>query len=228
MVKKMAKLFDRNMMVMLIAIMIGIVIITYFIADINRRSQIDTLTIEHKTEITDITSRNQNFTDNFLQGSLIMDRAREQREISNYYFDFALFWYNTGLQQENNTNLLYCAENCTVAMDKYLISYDSFNESKPLFQRALSFTDDHRYMEILDYYQKFADSGMTITLLRYNASKYLKSMAENITLGHNVTDLFELFNETMMLYGMEIGGYLDFKNQIDLFLFFDPIREKRD
>jgi hypothetical protein len=223
----MARLFDKNMLVMFIAIMMGVVIITFFVADINRKTQIETLTFEHTTEISDITSRHQNFTDNFLQGSLIMDRAREQREISNYYFDFALFWYNTGLQQQNNTNLLYCAENCTIAMEKYLISHDSFDESKPHFQTALSFTDDSRYIEILGFYQQFADSGMTITLLRYNASKYLKSMAENITLGNNVTELFELFNETMEFYDIALGGYLDFRNQIDLYLFFDPIREEQ-
>lgn len=223
----MARLFDKNMLIMFIAIMIGVVIITYFIADINRKSEIELLSIEHTTEITDITSRHQNFTDNFLQGSLILDRAREQREISNYYFDFALFWYNTGLQQQNNTNLDYCIENCTVAMEKYIISHDSFKQSKPYFQTALTFTNDSRYIEILGFYQQFSDSGMTITLLRYNASKYLKSMAENITLGNNITEIFELFNETMLLYDVALGGYLDFRNQIDLYLFFDPIREEQ-
>lgn len=223
----MARIFDRNMFIMLISVMIGVIIITYFIADINRKTQIENITLEHRTEITDITARHQNFTDHFLQGSLRMDRAREQREIGNYYFDFALFWYTTALHQENNTNLLYCVQNCTIAMGKYTTSYQSFKESKPLFHDAVSFTDNEKYIEILGYYQQFAESGMTITLLRYNASSYLRSIAENLTLGNNITELLELFNETLFLYDLEVGGYTDLKDILDLFLFFDPIREQR-
>ena len=93
------------MAIMLATVMIGVIIITYFVADIQRRTQIDTLNVVHETRISDITNKNQNFTDHFLQGSLSMDTGREQREVGNNYFDFALFWYNTGLQQDNQSYL---------------------------------------------------------------------------------------------------------------------------
>ena len=89
----MARLFDRNMFIMLLAIMVGIIIITYFAADIQHQSTLDTIASQHFTEIQDINSMNENFTDNFLQGSVKMDSAREVREVGNYYFDFALFWF---------------------------------------------------------------------------------------------------------------------------------------
>jgi len=87
-----ARVFDRNMLIMLVAIMVGAVVITYFVADIVSKSKIDTLTIEHIVEIQDVQSKNENFTDNFLQGSIMMDSAREVREVANLNFDFALFW----------------------------------------------------------------------------------------------------------------------------------------
>lgn len=223
----MVRLFDRNMFIMLIAIMVGIVIITYFIADIQRRTQIDTLTVEHATQIVDITNKNQNFTDHFLQGSLTMDAAREQREISNYYFDFGLFWYQTALQQDNETYLGYCVMNCSQAMDNYLISYEKFEESKPYFLDALTFTDIEKYIEIIGYYLKFAEAGMNITLLRYDASKYLMYVAQNLSLGNteNASAMLSLFNETVVLYQGQVGAYDELKGQIDEYTFFDPIRE---
>ena len=58
----MAREFNRNMFIMLLAIMIGIIIITFFAADIIKRSEIETLQSEHTVEIKGIQSRNENFT----------------------------------------------------------------------------------------------------------------------------------------------------------------------
>ena len=73
-------------------------IITYFVADIINRSKIETLTTQHIVEIEDINSKNENFTNYYLQGSIKMDSAREVREVGNYYFDFALL---LGIKKEN-------------------------------------------------------------------------------------------------------------------------------
>ena len=223
----MVKIFDRNMFIMLAAIMVGVIVVTYFIADIMRRSQIETLTIEHEAEMLDVTSRSENFTNHFLQGSVKMNAAREIREVGNYHFDFALFWYTNAVRTIDNTSIRHCIENCTEAMSKYLESYENFNVSQPLFEQAKTFTNTSKYIEILGYYVLFIQSGKNITMLRYTASQYLRAVAENLSLGQleNLTDLMDLFNQTEDMYNDQLGDYNDYGGQIDEFLFFDPIRE---
>ena len=222
----MARLFDKNMFIMMVAIMVGIIIITFFIADIVNQSKIDVLTEEHVVEIDDINSRNENFTDYFLQGSVTIDSGREVREVGNYYFDFALFWYTTALANMTNASIDKCIENCWSAMAEYNTSYEKFGSSKPYFEEAKTYTD--RYEEILSHYVSFSQAGQNITILRYNASNYLRQIAENLTLGNtgNVSMLMDLFNETTGLYDEELGKYEDQKDQIDDYLFFSEIREE--
>jgi len=235
----MVRVFDRNMFIMLAAIMVGAVIITYFAADIVNKSKIETLTIEHGFEIQDVHSKNENFTDNFLQGSIIMDSAREVREVANLNFDFALFWFNNALanvsvwydsEWVNKTEDLVekCIENCTEAMINYLTSHDKFGESEPHFYNAKNFTSRDRYLEVLGYYVDFSKAGQEITLLRYNASNFLKQAAENLSIGqYEIVDLI-MENFTVMegMYLMALGGYEDLKDQIDEYTFFDEIREE--
>ena len=224
----MAREFTRNMLIMLVAIMVGIAIITFFIADIMRRSQIETLAVEHKTEIQDITYKNENFTDHFLQGVVKMDAAREIREVGNYHFDFALFWYSNAFRNTTTTSIDYCVENCTDAMTNYLAAYSDFNESQPFFVEAKTYTNQTKYLEVLGYYVAFAQSGKNITMLRYNASQYLMYVVENLSLGHteNATLLMDLFNQTEAAYNSQVGAYDDSRKQIDEYLFFDTIREQ--
>ncbi len=220
----MAKLFDRNMFIMMVAIMTGIVIVTFFIADIVNQSKIEVLTEEHVVEIDDINSRNENFTDYFLQGSVTIDSGREVREVGNYYFDFALFWYTTALANMTNASINKCIESCWSAMAEYTTSYDKFDSSKPYFEEAKTYTD--RYGTILDQYINFVKAGQNITLLRYSASNYLRQIAENLTLGNNenISMLMELFNETTGLYDEALGEYEELKDLIDEYLFFSEIR----
>jgi len=223
----MAREFTKNMFVMLVSIMVGAIIITFFVADIVNHSKIETLNIEHVAEIRDINSINENFTNYYLQGSITMDSAREIREVANYHFDFALFWYNNALVNTTGTFTQKCIENCTDAMVTYMTSHQKFTDSKPYFEEAKTFTDKARYIEVLGYYISFAQSGENITLLRYNASNYLKRAAENLSLGNmeNVTILMGSFNLTELLYTGQLQAYESQKDQIDSYLFFDTIRE---
>ncbi len=212
---------------MLIAIMAGVIIITYFIADIINQSKIEDLTIEHNVELIDIHSRSENFTDHFLQGSVTLDSARETREVGNYHFDFALLWYNMATATNNNSTIPDCITHCDNAMDNYVTSKEKFINAQPYFSDAAAFTDKPRYIEALNYYVSFTHSGANITVLRYNASLYLKRAAENFSLGNmeNVRMLLELFNQTEELYQIELEEYTKNKNQIDGYLFFEEIRE---
>jgi hypothetical protein len=218
------------MLIMLVAIMVGVVIITFFTADIINRSTIDTMTLRHNVEIVDINNRNENFTNYYLQGSIKMDSAREVREVANYHFDFALYWFNNALLTSNKNLTKQCTDNCTEAMGQYLTAYDSFGKSKPYFETAKNYTNNSRYLEVLGYYIGFANAGQNITMLRYNASDYLRRAAENLSFGHmeNVTALMENFTIIEQAYEGASQVYNEYRQKIDGYLFFSEIREIPD
>jgi hypothetical protein len=218
------------MFIMLVSIMVGVIIITFFVGDIMNRSKIDTLTEQHIVEISDINSRNENFTNYYLQGAVKMDSAREVREVANYHFDFALFWFNNALVNQSKNLTKQCIDNCSNAMQKYLASHENFGKSKPYFEFARNFTNNSRYLEVLGYYIGFADAGQNITMLRYNASDYLRRAAENLSFGNieNVTILWEMFNETEQAYEGAQQEYQEYRYQIDGYIFFSTIREIPD
>jgi hypothetical protein len=226
----MAREFTRSMFVMLVSIMAGVIIITFFIGDIMNRSKIETLTEQHNIEIVDINSKNENFTNNFLQGIVKMDSAREVREIANYYFDFALYWFNYALVNESGNFTERCNENCTEAMQNYLTSYQNFGKSEPYFINAKNYTNNSRYLEVLGYYVGFANAGQNITLLRYEACDYLRRAAENLSFGNieNVTYLRQMFNTTEQAYQVAEQEFQNFRYQIDGYIFFSTIREIPD
>jgi hypothetical protein len=225
--ENMAREFTRNMFLMLISIMVGAVIITFFAADIVNRSKIDTLNIQHITEIGDLNAKNENFTNYYLQGSIKMDSAREIREVGNYYFDFGLYWFNNALATTNKNLTIQCIKNCTDAMAQYLASYENFGKSQPYFEKAKTYTNNTRYLEVLGYYIGFAHAGQNITMLRYNASNYLRRAAENLSSGHmeNVTTLLQNFTVIETAYQGAVKQYQDYQGQIDGYLFFSEIRE---
>ncbi|MCX6667765.1 MAG: hypothetical protein NTV74_05970 [Euryarchaeota archaeon] len=223
----MAREFTKNLFLMLVAIMIGVFIITYFVADIMNRSKIETLTTAHVVEIEDINSKNENFTNHFLQGSITMVSAREIREVGNYHFDFALFWYSNALVNTTQNFIQLCSENCTDAMMSYLASYQKFGESRPYFVEAKNYTDREKYKDALDYYISFSQAGQVITLLRYNASNFLRQAVENLSIGNmeNVTMLMENFTFAEANYAGQLQYYEDLRDKVDnSYLFFDTIR----
>ena len=126
----MARLFDKNMFIILMAIMIGFIIITYFVADIVNQSKIDTLTTAHVSEVEAIEEMNINFTNNFLESSVLLDSAREYRAFGNYHFELASIFFNSALSEKNISIMeLYknrTIDNCTEAMPKYNISNLNF------------------------------------------------------------------------------------------------------
>ncbi len=226
----MAREFTRNMFIMLVSVMVGVVIITFFLGDIINQSRIDTITLQHVTEITDINSRNENFTNFFLQGAVKLDSAREVREVANYYFDFALFWFNSALANQSSNLTTLCIDNCTNAMEKYLAANGNFMKSRPYFINAQNFTNNSRYLEVLGYYIGFAGAGQNITTLRYDASYYLKSAAENLSLGNLelVELLMDNFTSVELEYQEAVQKYQEYRYQIDGYIFFSTIREIPD
>jgi len=221
----MARLFDKNMFIILMAIMIGFIIITYFVADIVNQSKIDTLTTAHVSEVEAIEEMNINFTNNFLESSVLLDSAREYRAFGNYHFELASIFFNSALSEKNISMMeLYknrTIDNCTEAMPKYNISNLNFKAASSFFDNTKKYTEYDGYLRLLDIYVNLTESGAKLTMLRYNASKYLKYLAENITVINgivaldNVSDLMDLFNETIEMYGGESDIYDIIEEELD-------------
>ncbi len=233
----MAKEFTKNMFVMLLSIMIGVIIITYFIGDIISRSKIDTLTAEHKEELVTIMGQSENFTSHFLKSSGVLDQAREDRAFGNYHFDLGLLWYQSALSQTNSTLMeLYKArgiDNCTKALPNYLNSNLNFLDAKVYFNETKIFISYTKYLNLLDLYVNLTDAGSRLTMLRYDASKYLIYLTENLTYNSdsnnvtylmNVTDLLMLFEGAMAAYGGVMEEFEEIQEVIDEYEFFEEIR----
>jgi len=233
----MARVFDRNIFIMLLAIMIGVIVITFFIADIVNRSTIETLTTEYETEITTISSKSENFTSYFLKSSVVLDQAREDLAFGNYHFDLAFLWYNSALSEIDSITLeLYktrAVDNCTIALPNYIYAHDNYQEAKSYFNDTKLFTNYELYLDILDIYISLTESGSNLSMLRYEASVYLKYLTENLTFDEinntveyliNVTDLLIGFNFAMEAYNNELVNYNNYQNAIDEYEFFEEER----
>ena len=124
-------------------------------------------------------------------------------------------------------------DNCTNAMPMYYNSHLNFKSASNFFNNTKKYTDYRNYIKLLDLYVNLTDSGAKLTMLRYNASKYLKYLTENITVINgfavldNVSDLLDLFTETMAMYGNELGTYEGYEEKIDEYDIegFSTIRE---
>jgi len=236
----MVRIFDRNMFIMLLSIMVGVVIITYFYADLQNRMRTEQLISEHTAEIKTIESKNINFTNGFIHSLGLLDIAREYRADGNYNFDLAMIWYTSALSELNSTKLddykTRTIENCDSAVVNYTYSYNNFVEARNRFDLTKDFVNYDVYLNILDLYMNLTDSGSRLVILRINASNYLKNIVENLTIVDNtvsymtnVTGLLDLFNATMAEYISEENVYSGIEDQIEKeynIIGFNEIREE--
>lgn len=212
---------------MLVAIMVGVILITFFIADIMRRSEIEgyqkeivTINIEKQL----IEARSKNFTDYFFKSIGSLDLSREYRADGNTYFDLAAtLWYPQGEYEK-------IMENCTLSMETHMLAYENFLNTRTFFDDTKSFTSDEKYLAIIGLYMDLTLSCAKMSMLRYNASNILYFIAENLSLygeNDNVFILLELFNQTNALYDQEFEEYSDILDEIESEYgkFFNPIRE---
>lgn len=222
---------------MLFSIMIGVVVITFFIADIVNQSTIQNINTEHAQEISSINKKNVNFTSHFLKSSVVLDQAREYRAFGNYHFDLANLWYESALSENNATRMqLYKSRslnNCTLALDKYNDAYDSFDAAMGYFSDTKSYTDYDKYLYILDLYINLTNTGAKLSKLRTEAVMYISFLSENLTYDaennivvyeQNVTEILSNLTITMGAIGAAEKEYDDNQEIIDEYPFFDEIR----
>jgi len=230
----MVRIFNKNMFVMLLSIMIGVIIITYFFADIKARSEEEE---KYNIEIGNIQQKNFNFTSYFIKSSVILDKARENRAFGNYHFDLGLIWYQSALSAKNSSIMdLYKfrgIDNCTNGMPYFYNSHLNFKEANKFFLETKLLTNNIKYIEILNIYENLTNSGSNLTMLRYQADQYLKYLLENLTFNEeannvtyltNVTELLELFDGAIKDYEEEKKEYEEHKDEIDEYEFFDEQR----
>ena len=233
----MARLFDRNMFIMLLAIMVGVVVITFFIADIVNRSAIDDIRKEHEVEIDDINVKNEQFTSHFIDSTVGLDFARDHLANGDYHYDLAFLWYYSSLNEKNVTNLELYKErgidNCSEALPDYLNSLGSFETAEDLFKETRNYTSYYRYLEILDLYINLTKSGANLTILKYNAIGKLNILIDNIifdeqtgniTYKEDVSDILDSLAEDLELIKEEERKYDNCQSEIDEYPLFDEIR----
>ena len=233
----MVRLFDRNMFIMMLAIMLGVIIITFFTADILNKTKLDEIEIKHDTEIKDIQSKNENFTSRFIRSNVVLDQAREDRAIGNYHFDLGLLWYQSTLSEKNSTYFesykIMGVTNCTQAMPEYNKSYNNFNQANLYFTQTKYNTTNPKYIEIVDLYLNLTDLGADLTKNLNKASQYLKVLIQNlefniinnsVSFKLNLTDKLNEFEDLLDLIEDIEQEYEDIKSEIDEYEFFDEIR----
>ena len=130
----MARLFDRNIFIMLLAIMIGFITITYFVADVVNQSKIDNLTTAHITEMESIEKMNINFTNKYdaprlptvdtwtyIKGLVTLRRAVEiTLDVS--WIDYS--WWDH-VKDEDNVNFKIVIGGGTTGVTEYTFNIDS-------------------------------------------------------------------------------------------------------
>lgn len=211
------KKFNKNMLIMLVSIMAGAILVTYFAADILRQSKIDDLQgqIDYKNEQIDIKekeiieekNRSIQFTNGFLRSTGELDRAREDRSLGNYHFDLGRLFYSIALSEKNqsmfNSYKNSTIDNCTLAMPNYNNSYYNFLNAGYLFNKTKNFTSHPPLLNLLDKYINLTHSGARLSMLLKNASFYLKTLAESLKMVNNSvifdgdSEIWDLYNETL-------------------------------
>jgi hypothetical protein len=211
----MARIFDRNMFIMLLSIMIGVIIITYFIADIvARTSTEEKLSLIYEGEKKEIEEKNLNFTSAFLDSLLALDLANDFKSKADVKYQISKSFYKSALDVDSFSDLENFKEiiidNCTDAMQEYYYSSLNFNNSIVIFTVTKNYTTYDIYHSLLDLYINLSKSGYKLSLIKYNASKYLIDIAENLTLKGKEIDismdlgyLMDLFNSTEYLMELE-------------------------
>lgn len=231
----MAKLFDKNMFIMMISIMIGVVIITFFIADINARTQEEE---KYQTQIENIEKQNVNFTTRLLSSLGYLEKARDSRATGEYHFDLSYLWYTTALvETDNNTFHKYknsSLDNCTYSIYYYDISYDNFGVAQKMFLNTLNYT--YGFKDLVNLYVNLTRSGENLCKLRINTTIYIQSIVENMTFkdggvnfSTNISNLTALLNESLSAFNNELEIYQGIESDIEKeynIVGFSEIREQ--
>jgi len=206
----MPRVFDRNMFIMLFSVMLGVVVITFFAADIMaRNSTEEKLTTQYNAEKNEIEAKNANFTTRLLSSLSYLDKARELRSQGNYNFDLAYIWYTSALSaNQNETFNNYknsTIENCLLAIENYSLGYDNFGVARSMFEKTRNYSGE--FSNLVGLYVNLSESAGKLCMLRNNASNYLINLAENLTYTNgsasfmiNMSNITDLLNSTLLEY----------------------------
>jgi len=205
--------------------MVGVIIITYFVADIMKNAELEKQAEEHKIEIKDLQTKNLNLLSNILSSIGDLIRSSNYRVTGNYYFDLASIWYTTALSETNISELekykTLIYDSCDDAIYNYNLSNVNYVVAKTKFQFTLTESTEE-FKDLIGLYVNLTDKGAELANLRANASIYLRYLAENVTIKNNtvafmtnITEVQELFNITVGLYGVLETEYSMIEEEIE-------------
>ena len=235
----MPRVFDRNMFIMLFSIMIGVVIITFFAADIMARTSTEEeLTTRYTAEKKELEEKNTNFTTRLLSSLSYLDKARELRSQGNYNFDLAYIWYTTTLNEDEEEKFTAYKNDtithCMHAIENYSLGYDNFGVAKSMFTNTMNYSG--KFSNLVNLYVNLTQSAAKLCMLRETASNYLIDLAENLTyvdgaasFKQNMSNITELLNNTLAEYMQELGNYNELEDGIEReynIVGFSEIREE--
>ncbi|MDG6217871.1 MAG: hypothetical protein QCI00_00330, partial [Candidatus Thermoplasmatota archaeon] len=181
-----------------------------------------------ETEITLLTLKGENFTYHLLRSMSLLDISSEIRGNGNLHFDYAArIWY----PQHDYQRVI---DNCSQAMTYYQDAREKFDLAQDYFSETKEYTSISTYLQILDLYVELAKSGHSLSRLRYNASRELRDIAQDLlneSFLENASELLDLFNMTLLTFDTQYQqGFSDYQDIIDEIEeehggFFNPKRE---
>ncbi len=232
----MVKKFDRNIFIMMISIMVGVVIITFFIADIMARSsEEEKLTQQFTEEKKVIEEKNLNFTSAFLDSLSSLDLSREFKSDGDIKYAIAKSFYTNALTLTNSSKLdeykNEIIDNCELAKLYFHDSSQNFNKSIERFTLSKNFTNYPIYNNLVNLYINLSKSGHNVSLIKYDACNYLIEIANNLNIVNgsinksmDLENLMDLLNSTEYLMYLEEGLYDGYRSEISDYELMEKIR----
>lgn len=229
--------YNRNNIIIIIALIIIFSLVTYFVSYSIHNSEIMNLNKLHLAELESLEEKNNNFNNIFLESLTLEDISTRDRILGNYYFDLALFLYNVTLEEideiKMNENKNKTVLNCDNAQSLFYISSQNYKSSSIFFNNSKKYTDNINYLKLIDLYIDSTKSGEKLSMYRYNTSILLRQLAENITYVDgsadqgNVTIILNLFYQNISNYNEELEIYEEIQDDIEEFdlLGFNTNRE---
>jgi hypothetical protein len=222
--------YDKKNIMIIITLVITFSLITYFASYRIHNSEIELLNELHLNELKSLDEENNNFNNVFLESLTLDDSATRDRLIGNYHFDLALNYYNEALNQNDEIKMNeyknLTANNCNIAINKFIISSQNYETSSIFFNKSMKYTENINYINLINLYINLTKSGEKLSMFRYNASILLKQLNENITYSDglvnqgNVTFILNLFYQNLSNYNLEEEIYETLIEEIEEFDLF--------
>ncbi len=186
------KKFDVNLFVLLLAVMLVSITMTYILADYRNRTAMHTLTVRYEYEISNITAKTERFFDNFSIALNYIDIARSDMENGLYHIELSKYYLETGsynLSKNEGKGAFYY----------YNESNRFFNSSIPRIISAKPHATGD-YQILMDLYMNYTNIAKNLTMIGKEMSTE-SSSASSMYLEGNSGNGEKMFDNFLDTYG---------------------------